>query len=119
MNQEQTKNPSGWGKIAAWLFVLGLLSIVALQLAKSQQGTVGRGEPAPFFVFTTFEGDEIASIDLNGKVIVLNFWASWCKPCEQEAAELQIAWEQYEPRGDVIFLGADYIDTDIEAARYI
>jgi cytochrome c biogenesis protein CcmG/thiol:disulfide interchange protein DsbE len=52
-------------------------------------------------------------------VVVLNFWASWCKPCEQEAAELEQAWQKYEPTGQVLFLGADYVDTEPEARIYL
>ena len=108
-----------WGMAAAWLVVMGLLVIVAIQLKKAQQGTVVAGEPSPAFILTTFEGEDIALADLRGKVVVLNFWASWCKPCEQEAADLQTAWEIYQPNGEVVFLGVDYVDTDIEAAKYI
>jgi cytochrome c biogenesis protein CcmG/thiol:disulfide interchange protein DsbE len=57
--------------------------------------------------------------DFRGKVVVLNFWASWCKPCEQEAAELEQAWQKYGAEGDVVFLGADYVDTEPEARIYL
>ncbi|NMC80186.1 MAG: TlpA family protein disulfide reductase, partial [Chloroflexi bacterium] len=52
-------------------------------------------------------------------VILVNFWASWCKPCEEEAAELQQAWQYYQPGGQVVFLGVDYVDTEPEAKRYL
>ena len=77
------------------------------------------GEKAPDYVLTTFDGDEISSTELIGKIVVLNFWASWCKPCEVEAADLQTAWEMYKPGGEVFFLGVDYIDTDNEAMEYM
>jgi len=51
--------------------------------------------------------------------VVVNFWASWCKPCEQEAADLESAWQYYKPRGDVVFLGVDYVDTEPEAKAYL
>ena len=68
---------------------------------------------------TTFDGETINLTDLKGKVVVLNFWASWCKPCEQEAADLEAAWLAYKPRGDVVFLGVDYVDTEPEARGYL
>ncbi|HUF36922.1 MAG TPA: TlpA disulfide reductase family protein [Anaerolineales bacterium] len=108
-----------WVWILVWTAVLALLVLVALGLRDAQAQPVGRGEPAPGFSLQTFEGDLITLESLRGKVVVLNFWASWCKPCEQEAADLQTAWEIYEPSGDVVFLGVDYVDTEREAAAYI
>jgi cytochrome c biogenesis protein CcmG/thiol:disulfide interchange protein DsbE len=49
----------------------------------------------------------------------VNFWASWCKPCEQEAADLEAAWEYYQPRGDVLFLGIAWTDTEDASLAYI
>ncbi len=113
------KQGGRWGRIFAWVFVGALLGILAVQLARSQKDVLARGEAAPVFTLETFEGEEISSQDLLGKVVVLNFWASWCKPCEQEAEELQTAWEMYQARGDVVFLGVDYVDTTNEALEYM
>lgn len=117
--EAERRGMSLWVKLLAWGLVLGLLAVVAIQLAATQQGNVGPGEAAPNFSLTTFEGDEIGAADMQGKIIVLNFWASWCKPCEQEAADLQTAWEMYEGSGEVLFLGVDYVDTQIEASKYL
>jgi cytochrome c biogenesis protein CcmG/thiol:disulfide interchange protein DsbE len=108
-----------WGRLVAWVVLFILLTILAFGLLRSQQGPVGRGEEAPAFILTTFGNEEIDYADLAGKVIVINFWASWCKPCEQEAADLQTAWEEYAPTGDVVFLGVDYVDTETEARAYL
>lgn len=103
----------------AWILVIGLLVILALGLIRAQKGPVGVGEIAPEFTLTTFDGEEIQTIDHSGQVIVVNFWASWCKPCEQEAADLETAWRYYQSRGDVIFLGVDYVDTQTPALAYL
>lgn len=102
-----------------WVGLMGLLVILALGLRRSQQGPVAVGDRVPNFTLTTFDGATINLEDLRGKVVVLNFWASWCKPCEQEAADLEAAWRFYQPRGDVVFLGVDYVDTEPEALAYL
>ncbi len=115
--QIQIEEQSGpkWGRILAWGSLLALLLLVGLGLIRTQKGPVGPGEPAPDFVLTTYDGQEINSKELAGKVVVLNFWASWCKPCEQEAADLETAWRYYEPSGNVVFLGTAYTDTPTES----
>jgi cytochrome c biogenesis protein CcmG/thiol:disulfide interchange protein DsbE len=107
------------GAVLAWVAVLTLLLVLFLGLRRSQEGPVGVEDKAPDFTLTTFEGEEISLEDLKGKVVVVNFWASWCTPCEQEAADLENAWLQYKPRGDVVFLGVDYVDTETEAMGYL
>jgi cytochrome c biogenesis protein CcmG, thiol:disulfide interchange protein DsbE len=108
-----------WGHIIAWTGLLFLLAIVGIALYLGSLGPAADGQRAPNFILTTFEGEEISSQDLRGKVIVINFWASWCKPCEQEAADLETAWRFYQPRGDVIFLGVAYVDTAPESKAYL
>jgi len=114
-----------WVQIIIWVFLVGLLAIVAMGLQRAQQGTVQPGQVIDNFTLSLFSGyemdgkSEIHLEDLRGKVVVINFWASWCKPCEQEAAELQQAWTEYEPTGQVLFLGVDYVDTEPEARVYL
>ncbi len=114
-----------WAQIAIWVFIVGLLVLVGVTLSKRQQGTVQPGDKIPDFTLPLFSGyeyegrSEVKLSDFQGKVVVLNFWASWCKPCEQEAAELEEAWQYYQPGGEVVFLGADYVDTEPEARTYL
>jgi cytochrome c biogenesis protein CcmG/thiol:disulfide interchange protein DsbE len=114
-----------WVQIIIWVGLLGLLAVVAFGLRRAQQGSVVVGDTLPDFTVTFFEGyeyqarTELKLSDLKGKVVVLNFWASWCKPCEQEAAELEAAWQYYKDTDQVVFLGVDYTDTPTEANAYL
>lgn len=119
----QKKSVPLWIQIVVWIFIVGLLVLVGSILSKRQQGALIPGDKIPNFSMPLFSGyefenkSEIHFADFSGKVVVLNFWASWCKPCEQEASELQEAYEYYQ--GDVIFLGVDYVDTEPEARTYL
>ena len=114
-----------WIQIIIWVFLVGLLAILGARLNRTQEGTVQPGSRINDFTITLFDGYEFNSqpqinfSDLRGTVVVINFWASWCKPCEQEAAALQAAWQEYEPTGQVVFIGADYVDTPTEANIYL
>jgi cytochrome c biogenesis protein CcmG/thiol:disulfide interchange protein DsbE len=56
--------------------------------------------------------------DLRGRTVVLNFWASWCEPCEGEAPILDQVARQYRGSGDVVVLGLDVQDLTDEALRF-
>ena len=73
---------------------------------------------APDFAFTTFEGESIQLADLRGQGIVLNFWASWCDPCREEATLLEETWQREKENG-IVFLGLDYLDQEPAAKAYL
>ena len=74
------------------------------------------GQPATAFTLTAFDGQPLALEGLRGQVVVLNFWASWCRPaCYEEAPVLERGWRAWRDRG-VIVVGVDIQDT-VEAAQ--
>jgi cytochrome c biogenesis protein CcmG/thiol:disulfide interchange protein DsbE len=74
------------------------------------------GKPAAPFRLTTFAGEPLALENLRGRVVVVNFWASWCYPaCYEEAPALERAWRRYRDRG-MVMVGLNIQDRP-EAAR--
>jgi cytochrome c biogenesis protein CcmG/thiol:disulfide interchange protein DsbE len=100
-----------------FVLVLALLGLLAWGLKKAQAGPVESGL-APDFSLTGFDGRKVTLSELRGQVVIINFWASWCLPCREEAAYLEQTWRKYKDRG-VVFIGVDYVDTEREALAYI
>jgi cytochrome c biogenesis protein CcmG, thiol:disulfide interchange protein DsbE len=105
------------GIIAAFAVLLALLGLLAWGLKQSQAGPRESGK-APDFTLTGYDGRVVALSRLRGQVVIINFWASWCLPCREEAAYLEQTWRKYKDRG-VVFIGVDYVDTEKEARAYI
>ena len=72
---------------------------------------------APEFTGTTLTGSTLRFSSYRGKVVVLNFWGSWCVPCREEASTLSYVAAQYQPSG-VSFLGVDVRDTVASAEAF-
>lgn len=88
-----------WLDLGLWALVLGLL---AWRFGPQLGAAVGIGaldEPAPDFVLETLEGDTVRLADLRGRVVLVNFWATWCPPCRLEMPGFQDVWEDYRDRG--------------------
>ncbi|HLF36309.1 MAG TPA: TlpA disulfide reductase family protein, partial [Anaerolineales bacterium] len=99
-----------WVRPVAYGSLLALLGLVGWGLVRAQAGPRDQG-PAPDFSLATFSGEQVSLSALRGQVVVINFWASWCPPCREEAAYLESTWRAYRDQG-VVFIGVDYADTD-------
>ena len=118
--EEKPKNqPGGFspGSIVLLGSIVVAAVIVGIALVR-QNETQPLDGPAPAFDFTTFDGESYNLQDFRGKVVVLNFWASWCGPCAFESPELQAAWEDYRDK-DVVFLGIAYADNGPNSLEFI
>jgi cytochrome c biogenesis protein CcmG/thiol:disulfide interchange protein DsbE len=77
------------------------------------------GKQGPDFSLPMLEtGRTLSSGELKGHPVVVNFWASWCVPCREEAPALQAAWEKYEKEG-VRILGVNVQDSEQDARDFV
>ena len=77
------------------------------------------GRPAAPFVLRTFDGKDVSLASLRGRVVVLNFWASWCYPaCYEEAPALERSWRAYRDR-EVSVVGVAIQDRPDAARKFI
>ncbi len=130
MNNEPTPvTPEPRRRLPAWaiIMVIGvvLTGVLLVALLRDPPQKALCDEPAPDLTLTLFPDynggwptETISLSELRGKGVVLNFWASWCGPCEDEAADLEAAWRKYKNQG-IVFVGVDYLDQDPAAKRYL
>ena len=104
----------GWGNLVLLIGIVAVAGVLGLQLARRNltQPTSGK---APDFHLTLFSGDEIRLSQLHGQVVLINFWASWCPPCRDEAPDLQALHEAFGDAGLTV-LGVNILESSRQKA---
>jgi len=110
-------------QVLALALVTGLFALLVWKLVTEDEGAapkLGRGETpfAPAFRLDRLDRPgKLSLASYRGRPVIINFWASWCIPCKQEAPVLESVWKRYRDRGLVV-LGVDINDVRGEARRF-
>jgi cytochrome c biogenesis protein CcmG/thiol:disulfide interchange protein DsbE len=112
-----------WGIVGLGVVIAGLIGLLALGLANKspvtgKSGYTRVGKAAPDFAIPLLEGGEFVLSEHAGRPVVINFWASWCPPCVEEAPVLERSWQSHKDLG-VAFLGIDIQDTEEDARFFV
>ncbi len=117
------RRPSGPGRAILWALVvtIPLAGLLAFGFTRNPRALPSPlvGRPAPAFALPLFDGGRLDSATLRGKILVVNFWASWCYPaCYEEAPGLRRIWERYRDRG-VVVIGVNIQDREEPAREFL
>lgn len=106
-----------WGQWFAVTLVVSFLFLMAWGLYRAQARQRDRG-PAPNFTLELYDGGIFRLGEQQGKVVMVDFWASWCIPCREEAHMLENLWREYQDR-NVVFVGVAYLDVEPNARAFL
>jgi cytochrome c biogenesis protein CcmG/thiol:disulfide interchange protein DsbE len=105
--------------IVGMLFVIGLLVLLGMELFSREGNAPSIGQRPSDFSLGSFSGEIIDTASLRGKIVLINFWSSWCTTCDEEAVMLEEAWSAYQAEGNVAFLGVAYMDTEPDSLDFL
>jgi len=117
----KSSRPLLWTGVAAAAIAAAILLVLIFGLHRDPRVIPSPlvGGQAPEFSLPLFDGGTLATSALRGRVVVINFWASWCFPaCYEEAPHLQRIWDRYRDRG-VVVVGVNIQDQDRPAREFL
>jgi cytochrome c biogenesis protein CcmG/thiol:disulfide interchange protein DsbE len=115
---EQTSRHRSQAWIAAGAVAVVVLALLSYGLASKPPAAPQIGSPVPAFRLTAFDGSPMNLSDHRGQVVVVNFFASWCSPCRNEASAIEQTWGAYQGR-EVQFFGIAYKDASSKAQAFL
>ena len=104
--------------VGAIIIMLILLGILGWRVLRAQPVALTAGSPAPPFQLKLLDGNTVTLADLQGHGVIVNFWASWCDPCRDEAPLLEQTWQRNRDAGLTV-LGVAHLDQKAAAMRFI
>jgi thiol-disulfide isomerase/thioredoxin len=93
--------------LAGPLAGFGIAAVAVLPALTSQLATQKTNAPVPAFAITKLDGGEISTAEFRGRVVLLDFWATWCPACRREMPELDKLYRQYQGKPNVSFWAVD------------
>ena len=114
----QGARPRWFRVLVALVPALAFVGLLGIGLARGGSQAES-GSKAPSFELPLLNGSgTLSDEDLRGRPVVVNFWASWCIPCREEAPLLEKTWRAYRDQG-VVFLGVNIKDAESDARRFV
>ena len=101
--------------ISLALAFTGLLALTTLAAAQSRDET---GQPAPRFRARTTTGEQFNNDSIKGKIVLFEFWTTWCKYCEEEAHLVDDIAKEFKSK-DLIVLAVDVLEPDKAVKNYL
>jgi len=110
-----------WRRLALVALIVGpILGLLAFGFTRDARYITSPllAKPATPFTVTLFDGRKVTLDDVKGKAVFLNFWASWCPPCRDEARDLEAAWQKVKDK-NMLFIGVALQDLDKNSLEFL
>jgi cytochrome c biogenesis protein CcmG/thiol:disulfide interchange protein DsbE len=117
------KHPLRWVALGVAIIVAAFAVVLAANVGKDPNADARTskltGKPAPAFTVEALNGEQISLASLRGKTVIVNFWNTWCLPCQNELPALQSWYAAHRSDPSIVMLGIVRDDTDAAVRDYV